>query len=561
MKKIRFVLLVLSITLGGFCSTQAANLADILDGMRKSPYGITSDLAIGDSVDAIDPSKPKERCLDNPDGNVKQDTQGAVHSTLSFKFIKDINEFQNELKVDYSAEASSSANLGKILGGNSTIKNFGHFENFLKNDSETALIIIEAEADHGRDLMQDFTIRDEFKKYLNAKDYKEFRKHCGTHFVRGWTRKSSISVVYELSNIDREAKVVLNNTFSYSGGANFDVKVLSGDAKASASTTLADTLALAQRLGKVTATVDSAGGGGIATNLKAIVSAGDPTKKEFIDTLLTKMAEASTDFTYANSAPDTFLFTPWPQLDFTVLDFNANNYEKLGKIYKYLLRVDQRLATYEDYKAKDVHLWEQYFRVNQEELSALRNQLVVAYSDCRNSGSCDFDVKNDVDGLILDDVLVGGKLDTKCLYANTYADQVSGKIVESGKFISSIVVVWDSKINFLHNVDVGSMAINAVTPEFDLVDLKFEPEKRQSLRPDPDGNSGLLYLDVYRQTVDPRDVTQEGKLAADKVRDMRDRIAQTVFVSHLRTLNGMSIEEVLGRPEMTDCPAFIPDRH
>jgi hypothetical protein len=538
-------------------SANAVELADILDGLRKSPYGIDVDLAIGDTLDAIDPSKPKERCLTVIDGNIKADTEGAVKSNLTFRLIKNVDEFQNELKVDYNVEASSSANFGKLLGGGSTLKNFGHFENFLKKDTESALIVIEASAEHGRDLLQEFILKPEFKKLIENKTYKEFRKLCGTHFIRGWTRRSSIKVVYELSNLNEEAKIILYNTFTATANANFDIKVFSADAKTTVSNTLADTLTLAQRLGKVTVDVESTGGAGMKTNISAFVSSGDPTKKDFLDGLLTKLAEASNDFTYANSAPDTFLITPFPSLDFTVLDFDPKNYEQLGKMYKNLLRVDQRLAVYDAYKTKDLRLWEKYFRVTTEELVSLRAQLIAAYSNCKNSGQCEMVTKDKIDGLILDDLFTDGKLLTRCLYSNHYEDKAGGKTIESGKYLSSIIVFWRSGINFLKSIDIDSSSISQISPAFELSKRPFDPSRQQNVRVDQGGDSGDILIDVARLTIDPRDVEIDGKLQTDKIRDLRSNLAQTVFVSDFRTLNGLNVEEVLGRPELENCPAYV----
>ncbi len=80
----------------------------------------------------LDPSIPKQRCLKFGNDQVVEDSSGAVSSEISYRLVKNLSQFENTFKVSYTVDATSSANLLGIINGDSTLKNFGSFENFLK---------------------------------------------------------------------------------------------------------------------------------------------------------------------------------------------------------------------------------------------------------------------------------------------------------------------------------------------------------------------------------------------------------------------------------------------
>jgi hypothetical protein len=218
-------------------------------------------------VSRLIPSVAKNRCYgDFKKSDIQPDIPGAVKSTLSFNFIRDFNEFDNLFKVSYNLEASGSVNVASLLSGESSLHSFGSFEDFLKNDSDTALIVIEAYAEHGRDLLNNFNLaQTPYGDLLDHKKYSEFRALCGTHFIQGWNKRSSIRVIYKVENLDRQSKIILENTMQGSAGAKVGISDLSGSAKTTISGALSNTLSLASKLGKVSANVEAQGGKGIGT--------------------------------------------------------------------------------------------------------------------------------------------------------------------------------------------------------------------------------------------------------------------------------------------------------
>lgn len=537
----------------------STSIVDALNGLTKTSFGRGSLLSIGDTVDVIDPSLPKERCIKYETTEIVADSNGAIFSDITYRFVRDLDQFENTFKYSYNVEASSSANLAKIVSGESTLKSFGSFENYLRRDRESALIIIEANALHGRDFIRQFELADEYKPLVAQSDFAAFRQKCGTHFVRGWNRKSAIKIIIEISNVSQEGKIALENTIGGSVGGSLSLAdALGGSAKTTVSNTISDTLRLAEKIGKVSARAEAIGGAGIGS-ISAIATAGNLSDPQSVDKLLTAIVEAArTDFTYANSAPDEFIFVPFPQVDPNNIAFNAVNFDRLGEIYRALVRVDQRVALYADYRVRDNKLWDSYFRVPAEKTNLLRTELVKLYQACRNQGECEGDLPQSVDGLLLEDMLSNGHLSARCYFSNRHDDVINGQIVDTVKYLSSIAVVWKGKVGFLKSIDLDTGEAFQVTPAFEMQKLPFDPAANQSIAVSAEGDDGDAFLDLHRESVDPRAVIANGELSVDALRNIRKKVARSVFIMKYQTVNGYELDQSLGMPEMKDCPVTRP---
>ncbi len=129
--------------------------------------------------------------------------------------------------------------------------------------------------------MRDFELKDEYKALIVARDWKAFRAACGTHMVRGFNRKSSLSVIVQIDNISEQGKIILENTMGGSVGGSVKLgDVLGASGKVSASTTISDTLKLAGQMGRVSVRAEAVGGAGIGT-VTAAISSGNLSDPKF----------------------------------------------------------------------------------------------------------------------------------------------------------------------------------------------------------------------------------------------------------------------------------------
>lgn len=212
------------------------------------------------------------------------------------------------------------------------------------------------------------------------------------------------------------------------------------------------------------------------------------------------------------------------------------------------------MELYRRYRDTDYKLWSSYLRITAEQVSVLRDTLVKMYQRCRNNGDCSGDIPTSIDGLILDDLLTDGSFEMECIHSYPYEDQVNGQVADKFNYLSSIAVLWKGKVNFLKAIELDTARVSMISPDFKLSDVAFEPNHKQRLRADPDANSGRLYLDIYRETVNPRNVIKDNQLSLDALRDVRRRVAQSVFIIRYQSLDGHDIEQTLGRPGIDRCP-------
>lgn len=543
------------------CGASAeVTLANALDGLSKTSFGRESKLVIGDTVDAQDPSRPKERCIAFDLDKITPDTTGAFDTTLDIKFIRDSDHFDNTFKFSYNVEASSSINFASVVEGNSSLKSFGKFESFLKESKESALIVIEAVALHGRDMITEFALKPEYEKLIKDGEFLEFRKRCGTHFVRGWNRHSRVQVIVEISNLDRQAKLLLENTISGSIGAKIKVSELGAGVKAKADSSLSNTLNLANKFGTVSARVETVGGEGIPSvaQVTQLVESGSIADPANISKILAGLITASQDFSYENSKPEAFVMVSHPRLDSANVDFQAIDFEKLGDIYQALLRVDERLSLYDSYKAKDFSLWEKYFRILTDQLAVLRRDLIQQYKLCKNQGNCSQVIPDIVDGLILSDVLYTGSMTGRCRHTYSHIDKIGESEVEKFAYLSSISVVWKGKISFFDSIDPLSTKIKMITPDFRVVDVDFDPQRHQRNIASKDGKSARAFWETYRYSVNPAEIKlDENDISIDALRNIRALVGQSIFVAVLNTPSGWHFEQVLGRPDLRGCPIYV----
>lgn len=560
MKKLLLLLaVVLSGTLTAPASAQSSSLATALDGLSKVEFGRESKLVIGDTIDVLDVSKPLERCINYELTDVLPDTTGALDSQLSLNFIKSSRDFENTFKFSYSAEASASATFAKIANAESSLKSFGKFENYLKRSSDSSLLIIEAFALHGRDMIREYSLKDEFSSLIDESKYDEFRDSCGTHFIRGWNRVSRVQVIIEISNIDKETKFLIENTLSGSLGGGISIEKIGVKAKSSFQNTISNALKLAESVGTVSARVETVGGTGIPSvaALGQLVGTAKLSEPENISAILTKLFDASSGFTYENSKPEAFVVVQHPQLSADNVEFNQVNFDKLGEVYRALIRVDERLSQYQDYKVKDIDLWERFFRVPSEELELVRSELVKLYTSCRSFGECSSPVPKSVDGLLLSDVLSTRDFSGRCFHTYRHTDELNGVVVEEFDYLSSIALVWKGTVNFFDSIDVDSTRIKYISPDFELISLPFDPTSKQRNIPKDDGTSARGFWEIHRAVVVPGEIRDGESISIDAIRSERRRVGQSVFVVEVETANGFTLQHVLGRPKMKNCPAYL----
>jgi len=523
-------------------------LSSVLDGLHVTSFGRESQLVIGDTVDAADPSTPKERCVVfNDQGSLVRDTAGSLDSTITINVLRNSSDFENHFKIDYRLEASASANFLGVISGKTTLNSFGKVENFLKRQDKSLLMIIEASAHHGREMIRDFSLRPQYKALLEKKMFKKFRRMCGTHFVRGWTRVSSVSVEIEFTELNQNAKLILEKSIQASTGGKIAIDDIgSAETETKITSNIANTLKLAEKIGKDNIRVSAKGGAGIGT-IGAIVNSGQLSDPAVVDSLLQNLGTAAKDFSLENSAPEKYIMVEHPSINADAIGFDPVNYEKLGKIYKTLVVVDQRVQEHNELKAERYDTWNKYIRTKTDALKALRSDLVIMYKDCKDNGVCDGEIPKQFDGLLLGDVFHTDTLIGKCNYATSGNKQ----------YLKTVFVNWTTQFNLAKDIDFESISAFSLDPKLDRKGLALDPDRDQRLKftKNDEGNSGRLFLQL--ESIDLFENIEDESLQVDlqNIRARRDSVARSIYVVKYQTFQGSTYEHVLGVPELRNCPA------
>jgi hypothetical protein len=548
------VALALGLILTNAASSRADDppgLAAVLDGLSGIPYESNNPFAIGDGVNVNESLSPRERCVEYKPEQLLSDTSGSTASGLDINIVRDYDEFQSELKFSLSMFASANANLADIAGGSTSLTGFGKYENFLSREKTSVLLVLNAHADQGRNLITDYSLKAPYQALIDAGKFDEFVKRCGTHFIRGWTRSSSIKVLFTASELDQTAKTIISTTFDSSAKGNFKIADIGGGAETKISSDLSTLLATASKLGKLSHEITATGGLGVPTLGKTLddVDVSNPTNmKDFLKGIVA----ASADFSLANSAPDRFIFAPYPQLEGRQPPQNLGRFDHLGKIYKALMTVDEQLSQYKDYKTRDFVIWNKYFRVYQEKIAALRQTIVNRYISCRQEGKCDLDFPAKVDGLLLDDILFDGILSVVCPQSFEKQDQLNPNSPVTQVVLSSVIVRWEGQMRYLDDIDLQGAELEQLTPDLKLVKLPFDIAAQLRTTENPDKTTSG-FITVHREQVDQTKLYKDGKLDFDYVSSVRRTAARSIYIIKLPTNSGIDVESVMGYPNMAGC--------
>lgn len=526
-------------------------LAAVLDGLSGIPYENNNPFAIGDGVNVNESLSPRERCVEFKPEQLIADTNGSTDSGLDINIVRDYDEFQSELKFSLSMFASANANFADIASGSTSLTGFGKYESFLSREKTSVLLVLNAHANQGRNLINDYSLKAPYQALIDAGKFDEFVRRCGTHFIRGWTRSSSIKVLFTASELDQTAKTIISTTFESSAKGSFKIADIGGGAETKISSDLSTLLATASKLGRLSHEITATGGLGVPTLGKTLdgVDVSSPTNmKDFLKGIVA----ASADFSLANSAPDRFIFAPYPQIEGRQPPQNLGRFDHLGKIYKALMAVDEQLSQYKEYKARDFAIWNKYFRVYEEKIAALRQMIVNRYVSCRQEGKCDLDFPAKVDGLLLDDVLYSGDLSVVCPQSFEKQDQLNQNSPVTQKVLSTVIVRWAGQMRYLDDIDLQGAELEQLTPDLKIIKLPFDTSLQLRTTENPDKTvSG--FITVHREQVDQARLYKDGQLDFDYVSGVRRDAARSIYIIKLPTNSGIDVESVMGYPNMAGC--------
>jgi hypothetical protein len=543
-----------SLLAGTGASFAAPSVSQILDGLSSIQFDSSTGFALGDTLAVTSPSSPLQRCMDyDQTADVKVDTPGSVSSSMNVYLVKTLDDLERTTNFSFSTSASMGFDFGKALGAKGDTNQNGKLEQFVHNERQSLLLIIEATADQGRDYISDFKLRKKFSDLIAVGKVQDFVAQCGTHFIRGVSKRSGLRLTFNITNLNESSKRLISYHFDSTGSANASMMGITANAKASVSADVSDTLKLASNFGKITYEVQATGGLGIGT-LGKTLKAADLSNLTDFRKIMDAMADATQDFGAKNAAPDKFILVPHPQIKPSDYKFDPKRYDVLGRIYKAVLRVNEQATLYDSYKTANYGLWDKYFRVYTDKIAALKTSLLKQYTNCRDQGKCDEAVPDAVDGLILSDITYNGKLRAVCPLGNAQRARINSQSSSAIEYLSMVTIDWTGQIRFFPDIDINGAELYRITPGLVLEKLPLDVRKQITWEADPrKSDQGRAFVSVAYLTTDVSKAVTNGIVDVNYLTEFRNNAARSIYFIRLPLMAGFQAEEIFGFPEMKGC--------
>lgn len=516
-----------------------------LDDVMKIKYanGIAVQLGVG--VDEFEPAIPKQFCLNfDKDTDIGYDTEGSTEAQVRTNAVYSMDDFENDFKFDYSATTTANLGIDKLLTANSTIKNTGKFEKFLKNTSNNFLINIEAVANHGsKRVVYTKGLQPKFQALLDEKKFAEFRKLCGTHFVSSHTLESEVAVAIDVKDISRTLKLTINKSTTANVDGSLTIEGITAGGSAGLTSNLTNILTLASSHGSIESQVRSRGGYGVGS-VTSVLS-GISYKSEEMGNIFKAIAQAGTNFDAKKAAPGEFNLISYEIFGAESPNLPSGTYQHLEKIYKKLIRVDAVVTQYETYKSDRPIVYEKYFKPKHDTLTSIRKNILDTYKKCRTTGECTIPETISSDSYpFLTDVFKEANLSARC----TAGNEIENTLGNKGYYLSSIDFVISGSINYVSEVDQGSIKIGVSTPDKDLQSVSFNPKQRAAIyNINKEEDTGDVLMQIYNLNFRPQDITtRAGWPDNDKIGKIRNSLRDYVFQVETSLKSGEKITDYFG---------------
>lgn len=536
----------IGVTAGHPVSAQKAG-AVFLNGINEIEYAATSNLAQGDTVDIYGDPMRRERCMEV--GAIEPDIEGSTEASLRLYLVTSYSDLEEKMGAKLSTTLASEASFFSMLSAKSSLTASGSFDDFVKNTEQSVMLVLEARGAYGRDIIREIGLKDEYRS-LQTEDPSEFRRICGTHFIRGVRKESRLRVIYRFSGLSKQAKNTVTGQFKANYEAGVKLTDFGGKIKADISANFTRTVNVASRLGNTSVEVQTVGGEGIATVGKAIAGSAIADANQ-ASVLIDALVQATDSFTYSNAKPIAFLIAQHATVFTDIDDSKSVDFSVLKRFHRALLRVDSIRERYESYRQANPDLWNRYFRVQAEEADSVREQVVQLLRDCRLEAECDTGALDSLTlvGLSLDDVLIEGRLSGICNHSNFLPVAQGG---DDFSTLSSIQVEWDGRAQFLDSVDIMGTEVFKLGVDLELADVPFNFGQFGRLDRNQQGGTRRVFLAV--DSVRVPDETNEGGVAnQSKLLEFRNEVAQTLYVARVYFRNGLVSEIPLGLPDLSGC--------
>ena len=471
-------------------------------------------------------------------------------SVFSMSVVKNLDDLETQQDRSFGVEARLSGNYLDFARGEAHTSFSRTYSRFLSDVKSSLIISIRIVADHGRTRLQ-YQLRPEMRQLIANGRLDEFRRRCGSHFIRAERRESALEYDVIITGLSRATKDMLAREASATIRAEAGSGNISSAVAVAAEQSLRSFVAVARHFGQISLEVRLVGAPSIAT-LAHGVTESDVTDPQSIDVSSTWETVAE-GFEGSEGAPRDYILVRYNELP-----LSSQAHQKfvfLGEVAKRLMLAEQQLREYASFMENEPEeLWDIYFASRHENLIALRDRLVEEYENCASEDACDAgNLPDEVLGFTVDDVLYNGKLKATCGWE--FEAQVGGRRTA---LLSDMAVYWHGWMNFPRFVDWGATVAFRIDASGQRHDLdEFEPHFDMSVRR-PEGNAewqgpDRAIIQFLHRSLGESEVVRGGVVDHAFLREQQVALRESQFGIEFRFPSGRVVAQNLGHPDFHQC--------
>lgn len=552
MKKIFMLAAVLSATI----SMPLLAQEEFLERFGTIRYDSLSAYSLGDGVSYDDLSGPQGNCIDLANSTVNQDvTSGAVSTEAQIDIITSVEELETSLKRSLAIEASAKGGLSGVFDASVSGSLLDDYAGIASAQSSSLVLRILLHSDRGRDWL-DYKLKDEFETLVDgsADDQSRFVEICGTHFIRAIQRETSIEILLTVSDLSSSSKETLKREAKASseGSGTFSNGLKIGG-KGGVTSALERFERRASQLGRVSISMRGRGTP-VLDAIPPLIYKTDGSP-ENINAYLTKASEFTAELSGGQGTPSYMILQRYAKLPDEA--FNLERYIHVERGLEALLQLNSTIANYERLQSSDVEFFNAHVQEQLASAIALRSRVSDILRDCIRASECGVAYPSIPLPVTKDNALRDGRLVAIC--GRNLKGELDGRGVSA---MSDIAIVWRGEIAFPNYLSLDQVRAFTLSQSGTRVELsEFRAARDFSVDPkvlrsetNPDGKGpGRAITQIINEKLRETDVLNGGEVNVGFLNQHRDGYSNLTFGITLRDLKGNTYDQILGRPDMSQC--------
>jgi hypothetical protein len=522
-------------------------------------FSFVSLISFAESEIAWDPSKPIKigsgvdlrffgealnECLEY---DTEFETLGANSTTSEIKVVDNYEELINELKYGVDIEISTKAEWASYKA-NDTFKVKHELDNYKKSENHTLNILVHIKADYGKRLAKNYKLKNNFQSLVDKKDFSSFVKSCGTHIVVGERRQSQVALVLSISELTKDSKRIIKNSYEQNGGFSGNIKGVDVSINSKTSIKWSELIKRASKYGSVTASIKSSGGVGISELEKlAPAMVGD------LPLIMTKLSEYSSTFSQETSAITHYLLISTKSFGVTQEPVDFHSFYTMRGLIKKLLSLESLISELEIIKAAAPHIFQKHYKDDYVYYKSVKSTISSFVDKCLDENECkDYD-KNISNFNSLNDFIIDENLSTLCSYRQFETTLTDGT-KKSLNVLANVRVYVEGKLRMYEDIKLDSSKPYYLTDNGDITATPFRGLKvgnKEEITSDVFSSISNTPIDLNR-IIDTS--TSVSSLNKNKLMKIKDEIDSRSYFIEVRLKNGAVLRDYLGYANFDKCP-------